>query len=267
MIYLKTGRALFTNCLLFFSICAKTQEVKYFEVINDIPVVKSEITGTQFSNSFFIVPTLSHFVLIGAHSDSVIIRFINWSSKVKHINKFRDSVLFLTKNGVVKGNEYYLMKKSDLDSNCVRMYARGLNTLNFTVGFVTMPLKLRLGKDFEFESTISLGATAGMKMRISRHYRNYFNLLFGASTSTVTLDSFSTNGKATQPQKNILVFSPSFGIVLEFDKSQIGLFYGWDLLGKSNNAQYGWIYNRKPWITLGFGISIFSLEDKKPKKE
>jgi hypothetical protein len=240
--------------------------VKYFEIVNDIAVIKCNINGKKLvpDSSYLIPPPNKCFSLIRTlNADSQIIKFIHWSSNPKTINQYRNLVIFNVGNDTIRGNEYYLIKKSDLDSNCVPIYGRGVNAINFTLGFVTMPVKLRLGKNFDFESTISLGTTAGVKMRMSRHYQNYINFLFGASTSTVTLDSFSTSGKISgQPVTNIFVFSPSIGIVVEFAKSQIGLFYGWDLLGKTNNLRYEWVYNKKPWISLGFGFSIFSLTER-----
>src|SRR3954447_14976808 len=105
--------------------------------------------------------------------------------------------------------------------------------------------------------SLRLGSTAGVKIRSSKYSSNYINLLLGTSISTISLDSFSTRGKLTgQPLTNIAVFSPSVGAVFEFGKAQAGLFYGWDILNKSTQAQYGWIYNKKPWLSIGFGFSI-----------
>jgi hypothetical protein len=252
-------------CLSFVAAAQEGSIRKYFEIVNDIAVVRSDIRGKILEDSFFIPPNNTEIALINhKNADSVVVKFIHWSSNTKIINRYRDSIIFKTGERAVSGKEYYLVKKTDLDSNCASIYGRGVRAVNFTIGFVTMPVKLRIGKNFEFQSTISLGTTVGIKMRLSRHYPNYLNFLIGASTSTVSLDSFSTRGKISgQPITNIFVFSPSVGVVVEFAKSQIGLFSGYDLLGKSNNVQYNWIYQRKPWISLGFGFSIFSLEESK----
>ncbi len=61
---------------------------------------------------------------------------------------------------------------------------------------------------------------------------------------------------------NIAVFSLSFGLVFEFGKAQAGIFYGWDFLNKSTETKYNWIYDRKPWISIGFGFSIFTIDSK-----
>lgn len=160
-----------------------------------------------------------------------------------------------------KVDRFFKIPRYDLDSNCVKVYNKGWRSVAFTIGLVTMPLKLRLGNNFDFQGNLSLGSTAGIKMRLSRYRTNYINLLLGTSLSTVSLDSFSTSGKISgQPLTNMAVFSPSLGAVFEFGKAQAGVFYGWDVLNKSNQAKYDWIYQKKPWISVGFGFSIFNVD-------
>lgn len=241
---------------------SQDSKIKYFDVLNDIPIVKSTIEGDIINHHQFITPEKTKFILVSAkNSDTVIVRFLHWRSNPNIIRAYRDSVIFTVGNDSIRGNEYYLMKKSDLDNNCAQISFRGLHAISFAVGFVTMPVKLRVGKNFDFEPTISLGTTAGLRMRMSRHYTNYINFLVGASTSTINLDSSSARGiKTGESLKNVFVFSPSFGIVVEFSKSQIGLFCGYDLLGHSNKLKHDWIYQKKPWISIGFGFSIFKTE-------
>ncbi len=167
------------------------------------------------------------------------------------------------KENYLKTDKYFLMQKYDLDSNCVKVYNSGLRSTVFTIGLVTMPLKLRLGKNFDFQGNLSLGTTAGVKVRLSKYNSNYINFLLGASISTISLDSFSTRGKVpSQPINDIAVFSPSLGVVFEFGKAQGGIFYGMDFLNKSTQSRFAWIYNKKSWISIGFGFSIFNVDSK-----
>lgn len=162
-----------------------------------------------------------------------------------------------------KIEKYFKIQRYDLDSNCVKVYNSGLRSTTFTIGLVTMPLKLRLGSNFDFQGNLSLGSTAGVKIRSSKYSSNYINLLLGTSISTVSLDSFNTRGKVSgQPLTNIAVFSPSLGVVFEFGKAQAGVFYGWDFLNKSTQSKYDWIYNKKPWLSIGFGFSILNIDSK-----
>jgi len=167
-----------------------------------------------------------------------------------------------------KIDKYFLISRYDLDSNCIKVYNSGWRSAALPIGLVTMPLKLRLGSNFDFQGNLSLGTTAGVKIRMSKYSPNYINFLFGASISTISLDSFNTKGKAIgQPITNMAVFSPSFGAVFEFGKAQAGIFYGWDILNKSTQSKYEWIYNKKPWLSIGFGFSIFNVDAKSNSAE
>ena len=166
-----------------------------------------------------------------------------------------------------KIDKFFLVHRFDLDSNCIKIHQTGLRSAVFTIGLVTMPVKLRLSPGFEFQGNLSLGSTAGVKIRISHVNDNFVNLLIGTSISTVTLDSFNTKGKLNaQPLNNIAAFSPSLGLVFEFGKAQAGLFYGWDFLNKSTQIKYDWVYNKKPWISIGFGFSILNIDGKSEKQ-
>lgn len=258
--------------LLLIGFVAKSQETdktRIYETRGNIPVVACDVIGNKLNkaNSFSVPPFRSKFAVVRSKNDSVVIRFLDWGTASPLRKIFNDTVV-IQKN--LKGldttitiNRYFLITRTDLDSNCIKVFSRGIRSSVFTLGLVTMPMKLRLGKNFDFQGNLSLGTTAGMKVRISKYNPNYFNLLFGASISTVSLDSFSTGGIVTgQPLTNIAVFSPSIGGVFEFGKAQAGIFYGWDFLNKSTQTKYNWIYNKKPWLSIGFGFSIFNIDSK-----
>jgi hypothetical protein len=265
-------KLLLAIAILLFCCFAKAQDndkTRIYEVRSNIAVAACDVIGNRLENNgFFSVPPYNaRFALVKTKNDSVVVRFLTWSRSDSLRKTFNDTLIHY--NGIrgndstVKINRYFLIAKSDLDSNCIKVFATGIKSGVFTLGFVTMPMKLRLGENFDFQGNLSLGTTAGIKFRISKYNPNYLNLLVGASISTVSLDSFSTKGKVTgQPLTNIAVFSPSIGMVFEFGKAQAGIFYGWDLLNKSTQSKYEWIYDRKPWISVGFGFSIFSVDSK-----
>lgn len=256
--------------LLGASLFSRAQETpdlfKYYEVMSDVPVARYDLKkGTNIDSlPSLIIPARSHFAVVfdDGRSPDVIIRFLKWRNRKKTMESYHDSVVLVVEGQTVWGNEYFALKREFFNVSTARVYTEGIPSIGFALGFVTMPVKIRTGENYDFEPTLSLGATAGAKIRLSHHYPNYLNILLGASTSTVNIDSFSTRGAIREVIKNILVFSTSVGVVLEFSKAQIGLFFGRDLMGKSNNAKYNWIYQGKPWITLGFGFTIFTLNDK-----
>lgn len=256
----------------------ETDNTRIYETRSNIPVFACDLLGRRFydNNTFAVPPFRSKFALIRfVNSDTALVRFLDWSKQSSLYEKFNKPERYemitspairtatrtnLTDTAVDK---YFLVAKGDLDSNCIKVYNNGYRSIVFTFGIVTMPMKLRLGSNFDFQGNLSLGTTAGAKMRISRYNPNYLNLLFGASISTITLDSFSTKGRVVgQPITNMAVFSPSLGLVFEFGKAQAGVFYGWDILNRSNQARYEWIHNKKPWLSIGFGVSIFNVDSK-----
>src|SRR5215831_6718405 len=226
---------------------------RIYEIRSNVGIVHCDVRGKAWTDSFNVPPYRKLFALIkirkdSTGKDSAVIRMLNWTDP-RHPHGWQ--------------KYYYLMDKEDLDSNCIKYYSTGFRNATFTIGLITMPLKLRLGENFDFQGSFSLGTTAGVKMRISHYNPNYVDILFGASVSTINLDSFSTKGKVSgQPINNIATFSPSLGIVFEFGRAQAGIFYGWDFLGKSIQSKYEWIYDRKPWISIGFGFSILSITSK-----
>lgn len=262
-------------CCIVASVKAQEERTRIYEIRSNIPMRATDVRGIPLyaDDRFEVPPYASQFALVRSKGDSVIIRFLYFRQYPKLYSIF---------NGWVKTSEvtspavkaamppgkdsigkYFLMSRSDLDSNCIKVFPTKGKSATFSLGLVTMPMKLRLGKNFDFQGSLSLGTTAGMKMRISKYNPNYINFLFGASISAVNLDSFSTKGKVSgQPINNMAVFSPSLGMVFEFGRAQAGLFYGWDFLSKSNQTKYTWIYNKKPWISIGFGFSIFSVDSK-----
>lgn len=246
----------------------ETDKTRIYEIRSNIPVVPCDVVGNVTNSVFSVPPYRSRFAVVRYKGDSVVVRFLKWSTNDVLRKSFNDTTMYLESSSkrpdsAVTVHRYFLVTRNDLDSNCIKVFSEGLQSSVFTLGLVTMPMKLRLGKNFDFQGNLSLGTTAGAKMRISKYNPNYLNLLFGASISTVSLDSFSTNGKVIgQPLTNIAVFSPSMGAVFEFGKAQAGVFYGWDILNKSTQSKYTWIYNRKPWISIGFGFAIFSINSQ-----
>jgi hypothetical protein len=243
------------------------ENTRTYEVRSNIPAWPSGILGETpaGADSNYYVPAFkSRFAVVRyLGGDFVVIRFFGKDNRFYEYKNNKMTFLQKKADATQLSQLYFKIKRGDLDSNCIKVFPTGKKSASFTLGLVTMPLKLRLGKNFDFQGSFSLGTTAGAKFRLSEFSPNYINLLFGASISTVSLDSFNTGGRVPgQPLTNIATFSPSLGIVFEFGRSQAGVFYGWDFLSKSTQNKYQWIYNRKPWISIGLGFSIFNIDSK-----
>jgi hypothetical protein len=246
-----------------------TESPAYYITSNTKPIGlrQCSIQGVQISSDNIIAPFNSQFYKLGEWKDSIVITFLYYSDQ-KSFEKYNALLeTVTTKNS--KGEyslqpderKYFLLSKYSFENNCTPVYSRKLKrNLQFTSAAVSLPVKLRL-KDFDFDKNFSLGLAGGIKNRISKYSSNYINILVALNISTNDLDSFSTRGKLTgQPIKNIATFSPALGFVFEFGKAQVGIFYGVDLMSKSNRNKFDWIYHNKPWLSIGFGFSILGKE-------
>lgn len=121
-------------------------------------------------------------------------------------------------------------------------------------GAIVLPFKYRpqtglLSKD------LALGAVGGVQFR-SRSNTSAA-LVFGATLSSVTLDSASTDFNVKERTERAALSVP-LGLLLQWDKLQVGLLTGWDFLFDGNPDK--WCYQGKPWLSLGVGIAVFTAE-------
>lgn len=151
-------------------------------------------------------------------------------------------------------------------------------TLNFiegTVSAFTIPFKYRFkqpGVSEEF-STASLNANlfGGISIgKTSFFYRdkvgsitNNHKLTLGifVGSSVVELNSNNTSGAEVPlaDDKKIIkgLASVGLGIAYSYNKINFGGFLGWDYA--IGNEAEKWNYNKKPWIGIAIGYSLFNL--------
>ncbi|MEM8907938.1 MAG: hypothetical protein AAGD05_08850, partial [Bacteroidota bacterium] len=130
-------------------------------------------------------------------------------------------------------------------------------------GIINFPFKARFAEDrFDFSGAFNFGAAIGYKFKHKSYRKFNFSVLTGYSISTVVLDSVSVrqNAKDLSATNNFTAFSFSTGLLFEYEKVQAGIFLGWDFLNRINQDRYGWKYQGTPWLSVGFGYSIFSNE-------
>jgi hypothetical protein len=257
--------------------CQDSEEKpSYYKTSATIPIsiTECDINGIAAGVVSITADINSQFYKVGETGNDVIVTFLLYTTNPVKYNLYNAVIAAAVPAGgkmpalAASQRKYFLMKKTAFDNNCIPVYTLKFSkSAKFTSSAVTLPVKLRL-KDFDFDKNFSLGVSGGIKTRISKYNSNYLNALVALNISTNDLDSFATKGKVTgQPIKNIATFSPALGLVFEFGKAQIGLFAGVDLMSKSNRNKFDWIYHGKPWLSLGFGISILGKEgDNKSAK-
>lgn len=130
-------------------------------------------------------------------------------------------------------------------------------------GIINFPFKLRLQQDAnDFSSAFNLGGAFGYTLP---HYsfRNFtYSILFAAALSNVNLDAstVSQNADLLTTTNDFSALTFAIGGLVTYDRFQAGLFLGIDRIGNLNNTTYNWRYQNRPWISIGFGYAIFSVE-------
>ncbi|HMQ48361.1 MAG TPA: hypothetical protein PKA00_13190 [Saprospiraceae bacterium] len=220
----------------------------HFKLVTEAPMYECDITGKTLSDKVVEAPVNSVFTTIGELKDSVIIRFWEWNDKEE------DKQLTLNFMDTSKQEyRYFLLPKSHFNSG--RVIPRYRTKPTFSAGTIVIPVKVR-SSPFDFSTDITLGPSAGAKWRLSPYSdENFFNAMMGFGVTHITLDSLSTEGVIRQTSDRPAL-TLSFGGVFEFSNAQIGFFVGWDYI--SQNAQNQWIYQGKPWLSLGLGYAIIS---------
>jgi hypothetical protein len=209
-----------------------------YEFVIECPLRKCDIIGNTLDSTIYVAPPKSKFTLIELKQDICIIRFtlLNASKKINQSNLPVEDYSTYT---------YFYITKAQLDFKA-RPITR--SNLDLVVGNVITPVKLRFAP-FDFTKDITLGSTFGVKYSF-------------AKKQNAAVDSTSSQGKTQQPV-DLLAFSTSLGIVIEFGNAQVGAFLGFDFISNKNQNEYNWIYRNKPWISFGLGYSIFSFNIKK----
>lgn len=145
----------------------------------------------------------------------------------------------------------FFISAKDFSDNCVLIYP---SSHKFTWGFLTLPVKMRFdnskGGRFDFEQNLNFGLTFGDKHQLVSTSDISLNYLLGLSVVNVPLNDATATTSAT----STAAVSTSIGLMLQYDKFQIGAFFGRDFAGAHANQ---FDYQGKPWLGFAIGISLF----------
>ncbi len=164
-----------------------------------------------------------------------------------------------------------LINKSDFDKLRKRpLYSTAfkLSRMAFASGQLTVPFKLRgarAGRNFSMTTDVTLGAYAGLKMRVSK--RQDFFLTFpvvvgltfidvnnNTTSATQTSGSGSTGTTSTATTQSVYPgWTISTGVIAQLNKFNIGIVTGWDYASGVGST---WIYQGKNWVSFGLGYSF-----------
>lgn len=222
----------------------------HYKLLTEAPIFQCDITGRILSRQIHEAPADAIFTLIAEDpdADSVVIRFWEWE-KTSIDKQLEYNYTDASKSDL----RYFLLSKTYFNSP--RVVPRYTMKASFTAGTVVIPVKIR-SKPFDFSTDVTLGPTAGVRWGISPYTNtNFFSAMLGFGVTHVTLDSLSTQGAIDQTADRPAL-TLSLGGVLEFSNAQVGFFMGWDRI--SRNQEEKWIYQGKPWFSIGLGYAIIS---------
>lgn len=151
-----------------------------------------------------------------------------------------------------------------------------LSFTEFNVNTLAIPIKYRfrdkkIGLQEEFTTAVNVNFFGGFSFGRSRFFHqekvgnitNTWKLTAGflLGASTVKLDNSNTSLAAapmaagTEITKGLATMG--IGSTYSYNKINVGAFLGWDY-SIGQNAKM-WNYNRKPWLGIAIGYSLFSL--------
>jgi hypothetical protein len=238
---------------------SEEDELTYNYIIKrQIPVTECTINGDIINNSpTLIPPRTSRFTIIEQKDDYTIVKFWNWENKL----------LSAKYNGSTGNPKFFRVANDRLgqDKQVVPYHSMWFNnSISFTAGTLVVPVKLRrtfeTDKKFDFSKDFSLGGFIGLRTRISHYKPHYLNI--GVSLGITAVTAIKENAPKVTEAKDLAAFSWATGCVLEFDRVQVALLRGRDILSHYNQVSTGWIHNNTTWFGVGFGYAILSRPDK-----
>lgn len=230
----------------------------HYRVIVESAIYACDILGNKTSDTnLYEAPLESHFTCVGATNDDFVVRFWVWKGDdaKNEIFNYTDS----TK----QEHRYFLMDKTDFKTRNQQRYSM---KPSIAIGAAAIPFKIRRNP-FLFTNDVGVGSVFGPKFRLSPYNnKNFYSIVAGVGLSSIVLDSISTRGTITDDSvsKKVSSLTVSSGVVFDFGGIEIGAFVGWDFI--DNNDNINWRYQGKPWLSVGFGYSLFhkAKHDREP---
>ncbi|GAA3935794.1 hypothetical protein [Hymenobacter algoricola] len=225
---------------------------------HDIPLTQCNFDGSPVSgavpqpisaNTIFTIRTIV--------DTDYIIRIARFTAGEKFTEK--NIALVATAAGT---DIYFKLSVANYNAFAVRLEKKG----NFTVGAATTLIKIRPGRKSEegkyniyseFGNDFNIGISAGWKIRPNRLSPATHSLVGGLSFSSIKATPYTTKNYLTaEAIQSCVTFSG--GYVFEYDKFQVTLFSGLDVM--PGQIGRSWIYKDRPWLGLGFGFQIFRAQ-------
>ncbi|UKJ06185.1 hypothetical protein [Solitalea lacus] len=248
-------------CFTFFAFCQVDKNVgKYFEFNENVSLEKCDGIGNTIAGSEIINAGVQ-FKIDGTATGGYVIHILQKGSDVAfntrlYLSSFSAATL---KNSLP--DRFFLLPLQTFNTKCKPRLTKN----SFTIGTVLLPIKMRFGssskveniynKDFLLTNDVSLGFSIGYKRKWSQEWG--LDILGGFSVTSIQVDSSTTKGYY-KSASNASGVTGHFGILLENNNFQFGLFTGIDYLTGGVGKQ--WIYKDQPWVGIAIGYSLFKTK-------
>lgn len=143
-------------------------------------------------------------------------------------------------------------------------------TGSLAAGVINFPFKYRPQKgNSDFSGSFNFGAGIGYTFKHKIYSPYTHSIISGYSISNIVLDASNVkkNQDKLETTNNFTAFSFSLGYLIQYQSVQAGIFIGWDRISKINHLEFDWQYQGKTWISVGFGLAIFSSQKEKSNEK
>lgn len=194
--------------------------------------------------------------------------FLKYNFEVKNATESRTAL-----KSAGKANDYGIAQKYfKVKTEDIKEHARGFSKISPSIAFglLNLPFKARIQKEkADFSGSLNINNAIGITYGHQSWRKMKFSTILSYGISSTPLDSLSVsrNHERLTSSNTFPTLTLAIGQVVTFDKVQIGVFIGIDRLSRQNQNTYGWTYNGDPWLSVGFGYSIFSIEKENAKKK
>ena len=265
------------------SLAQNDKKIGRYKWNDAIPITSCKIDGSaRITPKTVLSISGQKFDVIAVVNNDVVIRILDYTERADHANRTaglrynaksefyvynfeRTSVAYNglssdTKNARIYGDDqlYFKVTILQLDQSASKITKiKG----SLAAGVINFPFKYRFQKDnVDFSGAFNFGAAIGYTLPHKSSNTLTHSFVSGYSVSNVVLDktSVTLNSEELANTNNFSAFSISLGYLVAYQRVQAGVFMGWDRIGRTNQENFGWIYQGKPWISIGFGVAVFS---------
>jgi hypothetical protein len=223
-------------------------------LLNETDQKGEDITDDNDITKFENIPLGARFTIRSILDDSYVIYFSEWPTSSVYYSLNYSAT---PPHARVSVRRFYKIPKSEFLESATKLYKRWSPIL----GAFSYPFKYR-PQTGEFEKTFNIQITGGYSILPNiKNAKKSLAFLLGVGASSITLNPFNTTDyKGDSSGRETTSATISLNIVYIHNRFQVGASLGWDnLLG---NESKNWQYNAKPWLSIGVGANIFSLQEE-----